>query len=604
MHCLTAWGQWAVQLLQYTAALPEGSGKCNSCNALPPCRRAVGSGTPAMHCLTAWGQWVVQLLQCTTSLSGGSGQWNSCNVLPHRLGAVGSGTPAMHCLTAWGQWAVDLLQCTASLSGAAGSAAPAMHCLTAWGQRAVQLLQCTASLPWGSGQWTSCNALPYCLGAVGSATPAIHGRIAWGQWAVQLLQCTASLPSGSRQQNSCNALPHCLGAVGSATPAMHYLTAWGQWAVQLLQRTAAPPWGGGHWNSCNALPHCLGAVGSGPPAMHCLTVWGSGQCNSCNTLPHCLGGGGQWTSCNALPRCLGAVGSATSPCAVPPRTAGGSLGCGAPMCFCPTFAPSCRRGTPSSLPCLLCSSALRPARARCGAIREAALPLCPLSLPRPPGPVLPPVCSPSLVLPCPPSQVPWSLALCLSVPVLPLPSRHTLRGAIREAPLPLPLHLAAPWCPGPVCTRLRPLALYSRPTSPSLPCPFPSLHFAEHYAGHLVGKSHACRRHAPGLSLPALPFPLSTLRKTLRRTLCRHVARMSQARTWPLSAASSGWLAPRCGRPPLPEPPQEPLPRAATPNAAGGAALVGPGCPPARVSLYPPRRLVAAGDPSQKSARH
>ena len=166
------------------------------------------------------------------------------------------------------------------------------------------------------------------------------------------------------------------------------------------------------------------------------------------------------------------------PCPVPPRTAGGSLGCWAPMCFCPTFAPSCRRGTPSSLPYLLCSSALRPARARCGAIREATLPLCPLSLPRPPSPVLPPVCSPSLVLPCPPSQVPWSLALCLSVPVLPSPSRHTLRGAIREAPLPLPLHLAAPWCPGPVCTRLRPLALYSRPTSPSLPCPFPSLHFA------------------------------------------------------------------------------------------------------------------------------
>ena len=157
------------------------------------------------------------------------------------------------------------------------------------------------------------------------------------------------------------------------------------------------------------------------------------------------------------------------PCTLPPRTAGGSLGCGAPFYFCPTFAPSCRRGTPSFLPCLVCSSALRPAQARCGAIRDAALPLCPLSLPRPPGPVLLPVCSPSLVLPCPPSQVPWSLALCLSVPVLPLPSRHTLRGAIREAPLPLPLHLAAPWCPGPACTRLRPVSLYSRPASPSLP---------------------------------------------------------------------------------------------------------------------------------------
>ena len=301
---------------------------------------------------------------------------------------------------------------------------------------------------------------------------------------------------------------------------------------------------------------------------------------------------------------LAAARRGAPPCPVPPRTAGGSLGCGAPLCFCPTLAPSCRRGTPSSLPCLLCPSALRPARAQCGAIRVAALPLCPLSLPWPLGPVLPPVCSPSLVLSCPPSHVPWSLALGVSVPVLPLPSRHTLRGAIREAPLPLPLHLTAPRRPGSVRTGPQPAALFSRPTSPSLPCPFPSLHSAGHYAGHFVGKSHACRRHAPGPSLPALPFPLSSLHRILRRTLCRHVARMSQARTWPLSAASSGRLAPRCDRPPLPQPPQEPLPRAATPYAAGGAALVGPGCPPASLSLYPPRRLVAGGDPSQISARH
>ena len=292
------------------------------------------------------------------------------------------------------------------------------------------------------------------------------------------------------------------------------------------------------------------------------------------------------------------------PCPEPPRSAGGSLGGGAPLCFRPTLAPSCRRGTPPALPCLLCPSALRPARAQCGAIRVAALPLRPLSLPWPLGPVLPPVCSPSLVHSCPPSQVPWSLALGVSVPVLPLPSRHTLRGTIREAPLPFPLHLAAPWRPGSFRTGPRPAALYFRPTSPSLPCPFPSLHSAEHYAGHFVGMPHACRRHTPGPSLPAPPRPLSTLCRTLCRTLCWQTARMSQAHTWPLLAASSGGLAQRCDRPPLPQPPQEPPPRASTPNAAGGAALIGPGCPPARVSLYPPRRLVAGGDPSQISARH
>ena len=38
--------------------------RCNSCNALPHCLGAVGSATPAMHCLTAWEQWAVELLQC------------------------------------------------------------------------------------------------------------------------------------------------------------------------------------------------------------------------------------------------------------------------------------------------------------------------------------------------------------------------------------------------------------------------------------------------------------------------------------------------------------------------------------------------------------
>ena len=60
---------------------------------------AVGSGTSAMHCHTAWGQWAVQLLLCTASLPVGSGQWSSCYAPADCLGAVGSGTPAMqrHC---------------------------------------------------------------------------------------------------------------------------------------------------------------------------------------------------------------------------------------------------------------------------------------------------------------------------------------------------------------------------------------------------------------------------------------------------------------------------------------------------------------------------
>ena len=124
-----------MQLLQYTA-LSGGSGQCNSCNTLPHCPGAVGSATPAMHCLTALGQWAVELRQCTAPLPGGSGQWNpcnalphcpggsgqcnSCNALPHCLGAVGSATPAIHCRAVWGQWAAQLLQCTAALPGGSG----------------------------------------------------------------------------------------------------------------------------------------------------------------------------------------------------------------------------------------------------------------------------------------------------------------------------------------------------------------------------------------------------------------------------------------------------------------------------------------------------
>ena len=100
-HCLTAWWQWVVPLLQYTASLPGGSGKWSFCNALPRRQRAVGTGTPtmhfthclgatgsqspAMHCPSAWGKWAVEILQCNALPLGGSGQWNSCNELPQYL---------------------------------------------------------------------------------------------------------------------------------------------------------------------------------------------------------------------------------------------------------------------------------------------------------------------------------------------------------------------------------------------------------------------------------------------------------------------------------------------------------------------------------------
>ena len=58
-----------MELLQYTAALPGGSGQWNSYSTLPHCLGAVGGGTPAMHWLSVWGQK----------------QWNFCYALPHCL---------------------------------------------------------------------------------------------------------------------------------------------------------------------------------------------------------------------------------------------------------------------------------------------------------------------------------------------------------------------------------------------------------------------------------------------------------------------------------------------------------------------------------------
>ena len=260
MYCLTAWGQWAVELLQCTASLPGGSGQFNSCNTLPHCLGAVGSGTLAMRGPTSWGD--------TESCPGGGCclKTELSQAVSYCLAAVGSATPTMHYLTARGNWAVELLSCTVSIPG---------------GQWAVELLQCSTALPGGSGQCNSCDASPHCLGAVGSATPAMHCHDAWGQWVVkpvlcagpraggtwslaqeavaaqraEILSCTATPLRGSGQWNSCNARTHQLGGRGvlprrrtlpkNGTPAMDCHTAWGRWAMLLLQCMASPPGGSG-----------------------------------------------------------------------------------------------------------------------------------------------------------------------------------------------------------------------------------------------------------------------------------------------------------------------------------------------------------------------
>ena len=89
-----------VETLQRTATLLRVSGQWDSCNSLPRCLGAVGSATPSMHCLTAWGHWAMELVLCTAPLPRGSGQWNSSNAVPHSPGVVGSAAHATHFLIA------------------------------------------------------------------------------------------------------------------------------------------------------------------------------------------------------------------------------------------------------------------------------------------------------------------------------------------------------------------------------------------------------------------------------------------------------------------------------------------------------------------------
>ena len=139
----------------------RGPTSCRDGESCPRGGRCLQSGTPTMHRHTAWGQWAVLVLQCIATPPGGGGQWNSyyarahqlgrqgvlprrqllpkqrhsCNALPNCLVAVGSATPAMHRLCL----------------GAVGGAAAAMHRHTAWGQWDVQILQCAAPPAGGTG---------------------------------------------------------------------------------------------------------------------------------------------------------------------------------------------------------------------------------------------------------------------------------------------------------------------------------------------------------------------------------------------------------------------------------------------------------------------
>ena len=176
--------------MQCTTSLLGGSGQWNSCHEPPACSGAVSSGTLVMHCLTAQGQWAVQLLQYTASLPGGSRHCNSCNALPHHLGQTGSnrGVGQRNSCNAGPPIRGHRESCPGG-GRCLKSGIPAANCLTDQGRWAVGLLQRTGSMYGGRGQWNSWNTLPHCLGAVGIGPHALHCRTTWGQKAAQSVRC-------------------------------------------------------------------------------------------------------------------------------------------------------------------------------------------------------------------------------------------------------------------------------------------------------------------------------------------------------------------------------------------------------------------------------
>ena len=172
-------------------------------------------------------------------------------------------------------------------------------------------------------------------------------------------------------------------------------------------------------------------------------------CPRCMTLrrhaAHCTFGGG--LPCGSTPR-LSASSSAPARCGRPARLWGTLLFLPLVRSYMPPWHTMRIRwsasSTPRSLPCHLCPTALRPARARCGAILRGNAPSLPLlSAPSPwPCPAPCPLTLPHLALPLVPGRrVTGLLSLCPLPPSI--PPACTVQSNVRGNP-PTP---SFPFCP-------------------------------------------------------------------------------------------------------------------------------------------------------------
>ena len=144
-QCLTVGEQWSVDLLSTPPHCLGSSGQWIDFNTLPRCTGAAGGGTSTIHCLGAWVQWKVVLLEHGAP----SPLWE----------AVSTWLPSVQCLVVGDQWATDLVHSTASLLGSMGSTCQwasfitMPHCLGAVGGASPSMLpsggpgHCVAGLP-------------------------------------------------------------------------------------------------------------------------------------------------------------------------------------------------------------------------------------------------------------------------------------------------------------------------------------------------------------------------------------------------------------------------------------------------------------------------
>ena len=127
IHHDTACGDRALQLLRNTAILLIGMGQENSSSGtMPHSLGSVGSGTRSAECRTLWGQWAVDLLQYTHTSPGVR---------------VGCGIHTLQRRIAWGQRTREVVEYTASLPRGRGYwilCKPPLR--TTRGQSAMELL--------------------------------------------------------------------------------------------------------------------------------------------------------------------------------------------------------------------------------------------------------------------------------------------------------------------------------------------------------------------------------------------------------------------------------------------------------------------------------